>query len=152
MGKFIQIDVDLGPMETDLQKFALRIQGEMLAPKMGAGALEEVKRSYQAETDPDGVPWEPRTPKYQAYKDRVRPGKQKGHFDEPLFNSLAFRVEGTAADIGSIGGPEYAAAQNFGTSFMQRSEFAGVSSAFVDNMVEDIFVYMTEGEFGGTLA
>lgn len=152
MGRFIRIEADLGPMETELQKFSLRIQGEMLAPKMGAGALEEVKRSYQAETDPDGASRQPLSPKYAEYKDRVRPGKAILHFDEPLFNSLAFRVEGTAADIGSIGGPEYAAIHNYGGGRIPKREYAGVSNAFIDNMVEDIFVYMTEGEWGGTLA
>lgn len=152
MGRFLQIEADFGPMETELQKFALRIQGEQLAPRMGKGALEEVRQSYESEIDPDGGAWPALSPKYAEYKDRVRPGKAMLHFDDALFASLGFRTEGTAAEIGSIGGPPYAAVHNFGggNNIPQR-EYAGVSDAFIENMKADIEVYIESGEWAGTL-
>lgn len=152
MGRFITLSADFGPMETELQKFALRIQGEQLAPKIGAGALEEVRRSYESEIDPDGASWPSLSPKYAAYKERVRPGQQKLHFDDVLFGSLGFRVEGTATEIGSLGGPPYAAVQNWGGgNNIPRREYAGCSDAFWENMKADIELYIESGEWAGTL-
>lgn len=153
MGRFIQIEADLGPMETELSRFSLRIQGEQLAPRMGRGALEEVRRSYEAETDPDGASWPSLSTKYAAYKERVRPGAAMLHFDDVLFSSLSFRVDGTAAEIGSIGGPPYAAVHNFGGgNNIPRREYAGVSDVFIEDMKADIEVYIESGEWAGTLS
>lgn len=152
----ISIEMADAEMEELAQRFSLATDSaaNALQRNIGRYALEEGPvANFAGQHDPDGGAWKPLSTKappkggYEAYKERHWPGEPILQRDHALIDSLSFRTEGDAVDIGSIGGPVYAGAHNYGSGHTPKREFAGMSSAAIQTLSEALEVFFEYGEW-----
>lgn len=112
------IDVDVVGLER-VQRVLARLSEtaqdiDPILRDIGEHLLNATKDRFSTEAGPDGTPWEPLEPSYEAEKRRRRPNAGMLIYDDLLRGQLAYVVSGGELALGT--NRPYGARQHFGFS------------------------------------
>lgn len=133
--------VTIGVDDADVRAMLGRIADFGEAPPramfadMGEALVISTRDRAARQVDPDGVPWLDLSPKYQAYKDKKRPGVPILKFDfHMLGDQFGYQVGDTFLDVGT--NAIYGAIQQLGGRGIPAREYLGISDDDADLLAE----------------
>lgn len=137
----IDVTIDDAELKAELRKLADKINN--LTPffaDVGETLLNSTRERFRSMTDPDGTPWAPLSPAYQAQKPK----------NKNLILTLNGFLRGTLTkqatrDSLRIGSPlDYAAKHQFGSGRIPARPFLGLSEEDRSDLLDALNEYLAE--------
>ena len=141
----VSVEITDEEINRALLRLSTRIQNlKPVFDQFGPYLLGRIRGYFRNETEPDGTPWAPLSPRYKARKRQEGRDRGIGRYTLSMLNGLAYDANGSRLLVGSR--ESYAPAFQFGVPARNQPArpFLGVTDADRQELSELIGKYLTD--------